>query len=149
MVDEIFHWLEIPRDFGTPATIPPSGESAVSVFPLPDELNVAFVIVHSIGEDTVTEVKEGLYQCRKDRRDATYLFLPLGDAACPLLAEECEHMGFFFAGIMPHIHDGQDRLLMQYVDIPLNTDAIRVYGDLSRKLLSYILSEQERVKKLR
>ena len=110
---------------------------------------MAFVIVHAIGRDTAREVAEGLKQCRRDRRDAVYAFLPLGVNAAPRLVEECEAMGFFFAGIMPHIHDGQDRILMQCVDTPLNTDAIRVYGDMSRTLFSYILDEQERVRALR
>ena len=148
-VEEIYGQFGLPRNFGTPAVETATGQSSVSTALLSKETNVAFVTVHKTGADAAGKVAESLLQCRRERRDAVYAFLPLGEAGCPLLAEECERLGFFFAGIMPRSHDGQDRLLMQYVDIPLNTDAIRVYGDLSRKLLSYILSEQERVKKLR
>ncbi|MCJ2165128.1 MULTISPECIES: GNAT family N-acetyltransferase [unclassified Pseudodesulfovibrio] len=149
IVKEIYRQFGLPRNFGTPAVEPATGLSSVSTALLSKETNVAFVTVHSIGADTAGEMAESLRQCRREHRDAVYAFLPLGNAGTPLLAEECERLGFFFAGIIPRIHDGQDRLLMQYVDIPLNTDAIRVYGDLSRKLLSYILSEQERIRKLR
>ncbi|BCS89065.1 ATP-binding protein [Pseudodesulfovibrio sediminis] len=145
MIGNIYQWLEIPREFGAPRTELPSGESSISVFPLPDELNVAFIIIHTIGEATVNEAIEGLQQCRRDRRDAVYAFLPLGDSSSPYLVEQLEKTGFFFAGIMPHIHDGDDRIIMQYVDVPLDTDAIRVYGDMSRELFAYILKEQKRV----
>jgi hypothetical protein len=54
-------------------------------------------------------------------------------------------MGFFFAGVMPHIHDGADRILMQYVDIPLDLGAIKVFGDMTPRLYDYIRKEQRRV----
>nr|WP_321260039.1 GNAT family N-acetyltransferase [uncultured Pseudodesulfovibrio sp.] len=148
MVAEIYSWLEIPREIEHGQTQPPSGESSISIFPLPDELNVAFIIVHTIGESTKRDIAEGLHQCKMDRRDALYAFLPLGVPASPRLVEECEQMGFSFAGIMPHIHDGDDRIIMQYVDVPLNMEAIRVYGDMSRELFSYITEEQQRVQSL-
>lgn len=145
MVEEIYQWLDIPRHLATQDPPPPTGPSDVSVFPLPDELNVAFIIVHAIGKETVAEVTEGLQQCRQQRMDAVYAFLPLGVSTSPSVVEECEKLGFFFAGIMPHIHDGDDRILMQCVNIPLDTEAIRVYGDMSRKLLSYIKDEKLRI----
>lgn len=144
MVADIYGWMEVPRAFGEPGPVDPEKASAVSVFPLPDELNVAFVVVHSIGRDTATEVADGLRQCRTNRMDAVYAFLPANDAASPGLVEACEAMGFFFAGIMPHIHDGQDRILLQYIDIPLDMDAIRVYGDMSRQLKEYVVNERSR-----
>lgn len=149
MVGDIYEWMDVPREFGVNETEPPMNESAVSVIPLPDELNVSFIIVHTIGKDTEKDVSEGLRQCRVERKDAVYLFLPADVPASSLLVEQCEKMGFFLAGIMPHIHDGQDRVLLQFVDIPIDFDAIRVYGDMSRQLKSYVMSEQERVRNMR
>lgn len=145
IIEEIYQWLEVPRTFAMPSPKLPEGDSSVSIFPLPDELNVAFIIVHTIGVTTVKEVQEGLLTCRRDRMDAVYAFLPLGDPASPYLVEQLEEKGFFFAGIMPHIHDGDDRILMQYIDIPLDINAIRVYGDMTKKLFAYIQKEQLRV----
>ncbi len=141
MIATIYGWIGFERTFAEPKE--PAGESIVSVFPLPEELNTTFIVVHAVGKET--EVAEALRQCRQKRMDAVYAFLPLASPACPQLCEQCEAMGFSFAGIMPHIHDGGDRLLMQYVDIPLNEDAIRMYGDVSRELFSYILKEKSRV----
>ena len=149
MVADIYRWMEMPREFGAADTEPPEGASSVSIFPLSGELNVAFIIVHSIGADTVGEIADGLERCRTDRMDAVYLFLSAGDKAAAWLVEQCERLRFFFAGVMPHVHDGQDRVLMQYVDVALDMDAIRVYGDMSRQLKAYVMEEQRRVRDLR
>jgi anti-sigma regulatory factor (Ser/Thr protein kinase)/GNAT superfamily N-acetyltransferase len=149
MAEDIYRWMEVPREFGHSETRAPEGESSVSVFPLPDELNVAFIVVHAIGKDSEREVSEGLQQCRAERKDAVYLFLPADVPASPFLVDRCEKMGFFLAGVMPHVHGGQDRVLLQFVDIPIDFDAIRIYGDMSRQLKSYVMSEQERVRSLR
>ena len=148
IVSEMYEWMELPRKFGTPDKIPPTGESSVNVFPLPDELNVAFIVINTIGAETAHEVQAGLEQCRKSRMDAVYAFLPAGVAASPYLMEQCERMGFFFSGIMPHIHDGDDRILMQYLAVPLDLDAVRVYGDMTRKLFDHVKAEQQRVLRL-
>ena len=145
MAAEIYGWMDLPRTFGAPADAPPAGESVVHVFPLPDELNVAFIVVGAIGADTAREVAEALRGCREKRMDAVYAFLPAQNPAAPGLVEACEGLGFFLAGVMPHIHDGGDRILLQYVDIPLDYEAIRVYGDMTRRLYDYIRSEQQRV----
>lgn len=145
MITEIYGWLELPREFGNPNMEVPVGKSSVTVFSLPDELNVAFIIVHKIGEETVNDVINGMNQCRQERKDAVYAFLPLGVDSSPYLVEQCEKLGLSFAGIMPHIHDGDDRILMQCISIPLDTDKIRVYGEKSTKLLSYIIKEQNRI----
>lgn len=145
MVEDIYRWLEVPRDFGAPSTAPVSGPSSVSLAHLPDALNVAIVSVHAIGADTADEVAAMLNRCRKDRKAAVYAFLPTDDPASPQLAEACERRGFFFAGVMPHIHGGADRLLMQYVDIPLDLKAIKVFGGMTAKLFDYVCAERLRV----
>ncbi|WP_207263779.1 GNAT family N-acetyltransferase [Desulfovibrio sp. Huiquan2017] len=145
MAGDIYRWMDLPRTFGEPGDAPLPDASSVDVFPLPDELNAAFIVVRAIGADTVREIAEGLRRCRENRMDAIYAFLPAGVPTAPGVVDACERMGFFFAGVMPHVHDGQDRILLQYIDIPLDPEAIRVYGDMSRKLFAYILEEQRRV----
>ena len=145
MARDIYGWMDLPRELGEPDDGPLSGESSVNVFPLPDELNVAFIVVGAIGADTVREIAVGLRYCRDKRMDAVYAFLPAGVPGAAQVVTACEDMGFFFAGLMPHIHDGQDRILLQFIDIPLNLEAVRVYGDMSRALFDYIKAEQKRV----
>ncbi|MFT5729352.1 MAG: anti-sigma regulatory factor (Ser/Thr protein kinase) [Desulforhopalus sp.] len=145
MVAEIYNWLELPREFGASDSNAAQGESSVSVFPSPDELNVAFIIVNKIGTTTLEKVTRELQQCRHDNKDAVYAFIPFGVPASPILVEQCEQIGFSFAGIMPHIHEGDDRIIMQCICTPINTEAIRLYGEESRKLFSYILKDQQRL----
>jgi len=145
MARDIYGWMDLPRELGESDGEPLSGDSSVNVFPLPDELNVAFIVVGTIGADTVHEIADGLRDCREKRMDAVYAFLPAGVPAATQVVTACEDMGFFFAGLMPHIHDGQDRILLQRIEIPLNLDAIRVYGDMTRTLFDYIRAEQKRV----
>ncbi|MCK5687485.1 ATP-binding protein [bacterium] len=145
MAEKIYSWMELPRTFGVADMEPPAGDSNISMFTLPDELNVTFIIVHTIGTDTVDEITNGFQQCRRDGRDAVYLFLPCGVSSSPYLVEKCENLGFSFAGIMPHIHDGDDRFLMQNVSIPLDLEKIRVYGDMGRELFDYIKMEIKRI----
>lgn len=148
MARDIYGWMDLPREFGEPDGAPLSGGAEVNVFPLPDELNAAFIVAGAIGADTVREIAAGLRECRTRRMDAVYAFLPAGASAAPQVVEACERMGFFFAGLMPHIHSGQDRILLQYLDIHINLEAVRVYGDMTRKLFGYIRAEQRRVASL-
>ena len=145
MVTKIYQWLELPREFGSAESNPAQGQSSVNVFQSPDELNVVFITVNQIGTTTLEEVTRNLRQCRHDNNDAVYLFLPLGVSTSPTLVEQCEQIGFSFAGIMPHIHVGDDRIIMQCIYTPINIEAIRLYGEESRKLFSYILKEQHRL----
>ncbi len=145
MIAEIYDWIGVPRVFGTPKMEMPKGESSVTVFPLPDELNVAFIIVNKPGEETINELAEGIRKCKRERRDAVYIFLPLGVESLPYLVNFCEKMRFSFVGIMPHIHNGDDRIIFQSVTIPIDTDKIRVYGEKTSKLLQYIIDEQNRI----
>lgn len=144
IVEEIYDWMKLPRTVEVSSVPVPKVDSEISVFPLPDELNVSFIVVHSIGSDAMQNIKEALQQTNRERKDAVYLFLPACSETLPALVEQSEKLGFSFAGIMPHIHGGDDRLLMQKVHLDLNLAKIRVYGDRSRKLLSYILDEKER-----
>ncbi|NDV19935.1 hypothetical protein GO013_10930 [Pseudodesulfovibrio sp. JC047] len=145
MIAEIYTWLDLPRTFEAGSSQPLIEKSSVTVFPLPDELNVAFITVHTIGSTTRQEIVEGFRQCENARHDAVYILLPLGVPASPDVVADCEDLGFSFAGIMPHVHDGDDRILMQRVHIELDMDAIKVYGDMSKTLFSYIRKERERV----
>jgi len=148
IISEIYEWLNLPRNYDCTDIKIPTGESSVSIFSLPDELNVSFIIVHTIGKDTAKNVVDGLFQCKRERKDAIYLFIPLGVETSPYLVEQCEKAGFSFAGIMPHIHSGDDRILLQCINIPLDVKRIRVYGNKSTKLFSYIISEQQRIEEL-
>lgn len=145
MIEAIYHWMELPRVFEECDETSIIGESSVSIMPLPDELNVCFIIVNQIGTDTIDEITKGMIRCRNERKDAVFVFLPLGDRFSPKLVEQCEKIGLSFTGIMPHIHNGDDRILLQKIFISLDVTKIRLHGKNSAKLFAYILQEQQRV----
>lgn len=145
MAGYIYRWLDMPREFGAEREESPAGPSSVDLFHMPDALNTSIITVRAIGEETEGEVRSLLNACRRERRDAVYAFLPACDPAAPGLAEACERLGFFFAGVMPHIHDSGDRLLMQFLDIPLDMDAVKVFGEMGATLFDYVRAERERV----
>lgn len=148
MVGEIYQWMKVPREFGRPGRSLLSGESSTSVFDLPDELNVSFITVHKIGENSVSEIIKLFQQCRDKHRDVVYVMLPTDISSSPHLVEELEKKGFSFSGVMPHIHGGSDRITLQWVDVRLDMDAIRIYGDKTRKIFNYVKAELERVNEL-
>ena len=145
MVEKIYSWLELTREFAPAKLVKPTGESSTICVPLPDELNVSFIVLNRLGENTVSEVRDTLHKCRSERQDMVYIFMPSGVETAPWVFNECEKLGFSFAGIMPHIHDGDDRLLLQWMNISIDYSKIKVYGPKSAELLEYVIKEIDRV----
>ncbi|MBI9112756.1 ATP-binding protein [Maridesulfovibrio ferrireducens] len=148
MVREIYQWMKIPREFGKPNNSPLSGESSTDIVDLPDELNVSFIVINTIGETSISEITKAFQQCKDNRKDAVYAMLPTDTPSSPYLVEELEKKGFSFAGTMPHIHNGSDRITLQWLNVRLDMDAIRTYGDKTKKVFNYIKAELERIKSL-
>lgn len=148
MVKQIYQWMELPREIKDSGEKAVSGESSTDVFNLPDELNVSFIIVNKIGRESVSDVVKAFEECKGNRKDAVYVMLPTDEPSCPYLVGELEKIGFSFSGVMPHIHNGGDRITLQWLNVKLDMDAIRVYGDKTRKVFDYIKSELKRVKNI-
>lgn len=145
LVQEIYGWLELPREYVSAPVKAAEGKTLLLLPPLPPELNAVIIEVRAIGADAIAQIKAAYQQCRRERKDATYLFLPAADPGLPALVPACEEMGFFFSGIMPHIHDGGDRFILQRVDIELDYKKVALYGEQAQRLMSYILSEKSRM----
>ncbi|WP_319760481.1 hypothetical protein [Maridesulfovibrio sp.] len=113
---------------------------------MPDEINVAFIIAEEIEDNSCTKIHELLQRCLRKHKDAIYVFIPTNVPSSPLLVEQLEKVGFSFSGIMPHIHDGHDRITLQWINKTIDLEAIKVYGDNGRKIFDYVKSELKRVK---
>ncbi len=147
IASKIYSWLELPRSIKSETT-EPQGESSVITIPLPDELNVSFIVVNMIGSDTLNEIRSAFKDCRSKFQDAVYLFLPSGVSTSPYIADQSEKLGFSFAGVMPHIHNNDDRFIMQWVNIDVDYSKIKVFGKRSAELLAYITTERDRITQL-
>lgn len=144
IVRKIYGWLELPREFGQEYAEIAPGESLVIFEPLPKEYRAAHIIVKRIGPDTIGEITRYRKQALSEKMDVTYLFLPAENPNTPALAKAAEKEGYSFAGIMPHIHDGCDRLLMQQLNITLDMDKVLTYGDEGQELAAYVRAELEK-----
>ncbi len=139
IIRDIYDWMDMPRSFGENKDSIRTSEPGESfIVELPRELRAAFVVANSIGSDSANQISRHLKELDYKKMDALFAFLPLGDENSPALVKRFEEKGFFFAGIMPHIHNGDDRIILQKTNIKLDLDKIKVYGEKSRKLFDYI-----------
>jgi len=141
IIKDIYSWMQLPRTMISENTAPLCGETDVFFIPLPEANNVVFIVVNTIGSDAIEQVVAYQKQCIREKRDACFVFMPLGNAASGVLACEIEKVGFVFCGVMPHIHNGDDRLILQYVMTAVEADQIRVYGDHARRLKDYVVEQ--------
>jgi len=141
IASEIYSWLDLPRTINTDTSVIAEEKGDVFFLRLPEELNVVFLIVNVIGKDTIGEIAKYQKQCVREKQDACYIFLPMGMAESPRFVEEAEALGFSFCGVMPHIHNGDDRMILQYVMLDVDMDQIRVHSDQGRRLKDYVATQ--------
>jgi len=119
------------------AALPPHAQLDVKV---DTAWNEALIQVHTAGQDLPTQV--GFRQRELVRRGIGWmaLELPLGNAEAMRFAPALEGMGFFFAGIVPEIIDG-DVLRLQFLnEARFDPAQIHVASDFGRELLDYVLA---------
>jgi anti-sigma regulatory factor (Ser/Thr protein kinase) len=137
MISEIYGWMDMPRTFmaASPSELPELSkmQDVPSV-----EMNRFKINVTTIGKDCVDQIRAKMDEARKNGFEAIYLKLPLDTPATASIADECEKMGLFFAGVVPFALQGRDALVLQWVGVPLDMDAIKIYGDKGRVLFDYV-----------
>ncbi|MCD6269954.1 MAG: ATP-binding protein [Deltaproteobacteria bacterium] len=80
-----------------------------------------------------------------ERTDMLYLFLDLENPGCPELAQACEKLGFFFAGVLPYGLHGRHTLILQYLNnLAIDYDKIKLHAPFAHKLLGYVKESEER-----
>ena len=141
MVMDIYNWLQLPRNIGTPRPIDGNAHSEVVLKPMSDEYDVADIDVYEIGASTMSQILEYTQYSFKQKVDVCFLNLPLQSACLPALVEAAEAEGFSFAGIIPYLHRGEDRLVLHKLNTDIDLEKVRVYGDRSRQLLDYVAAE--------
>jgi serine/threonine-protein kinase RsbW len=116
------------------------GKSVIDLKVLPD-LALAFLQVQSFGEDFEGLVEFRLKEMLKRKMDCIYIDLPLSMKETPYFCAIIEQFGFFFAGIIPELYDG-DVLRLQYLNnLEVDSKDICTASDFGRELLNYVLKE--------
>ncbi|HEX7364099.1 MAG TPA: GNAT family N-acetyltransferase [Dehalococcoidia bacterium] len=103
----------------------------------------AFLLIKQYGTDIEELVKFRLRELCLRKIDCVYIDMPLSDPSTPKFCASLEMLGFFFAGIIPEMYDG-DVLRLQYLNnVDFDPANIQVATDFGRELLDYVLKARD------
>lgn len=103
----------------------------------------AYMRVIEYGADFIQLVQFRLRELCLRRVDCIYMDLPLSHPATAQFCAALEMMGFFFAGVIPELFNG-DMLRLQYLNnVDIDPKDIITASDFGRELLEYVLKLKE------
>jgi hypothetical protein len=103
------------------------------------EASQAVLKVVEYGQDLEELVRFRLKELCVRRVESIYLDLPLSHPAIQRYCASMEMLGFFFAGIIPEIQDGDVLLLQYYNNVELELENVQIAFDFSKELFQYVL----------
>jgi len=115
--------------------VPPTSQVDVKV---QTEASRAFMRITQYGADLEGLVKFRLRELCLRRIDCIYIDLPLFHPATPKFCASMEMLGFFFAGVIPEMSEG-DVLRLQYLNnVDIDLENIQIASDFGKELLDYV-----------
>ncbi|MEA2103537.1 MAG: hypothetical protein U9P79_02690, partial [Candidatus Cloacimonadota bacterium] len=97
------------------------------------------------GNDFNDMLKYRLKELCIKKIDCIYIDLPLSNPVTQVFCAKIEKLGFFFAGIIPELFNG-DYLRLQYLNnVDPNLDNVCIASDFGRELFDYIVSVYEEI----
>lgn len=128
---------------GTPQSSP--GTSTMMFAQREGVLNTVEIKAWGYGPDIVSEIANQWHFSRLERNDVIYLHLNLEDPSTPGIVDDCEKLGFVFAGILPDGLYEQDAIILQYLNnLEPDFESLLLVCPFSQQLLVYIQQELER-----
>ncbi|MBN2463707.1 MAG: GNAT family N-acetyltransferase [Dehalococcoidia bacterium] len=122
-------------DVKEPVDVPPSSQVDVRV---QADASRAFMLVKQYGADLEELVKFRLRELCLRRIDCIYIDLPLSHPATQKFCASLEMLGFFFAGIIPEMSEG-DVLRLQYLNnVDVDLANTQIASDFGKELLDYV-----------
>jgi hypothetical protein len=92
-----------------------------------------------IGLDLEELVKFRLRELCLRKIDCIYIDLPLPHPATPKICASLEMIGFFFAGVIPEMSEG-DVLCLQYLNnVDVDLENVQIASDFGKELLDYVI----------
>jgi len=108
------------------------------------DMGLAFFKLIQCGKDFQDCIHYHLRDMCFQKIDCIYLDLPLSDPATALSCAAAETMGFFFAGIIPELENG-DVLRLQYLNnVKIDPSKAVIFSDFGKYLVDYIWKECEK-----
>jgi hypothetical protein len=121
------------------------GEKTQINFQIQTEPARAFLKIIEYGNDFWDMLKYRLKEFCMRKIDCIYIDLPLSNPTTQIFCVKIEKLGFFFAGIIPELFNG-DYLRLQYLNnVDPNLDNVCIVSDFGRELFDYIVSAYEEV----
>lgn len=125
-----------PAEAAAPPPLPATSQVKVEVFPPWSE---ASLVVTAYGQDLAELVRFRLRELCLRRIDWISLDLPLAHPAAAGLCAPLEALGFFFAGIVPEVADG-DVLRLQYLnEVDVDVESAQIVSDFGKELFAYVV----------
>ena len=104
----------------------------------------AFMRVSQFGKDIVELLSFRLHELCLQKTDCIYVDLPLSHPITQQICAPLEMKGFFFAGIIPEMFDG-DVLRFQYLNnVDIDFEKVTVVSDFGKELFDYVVKAHER-----
>jgi len=104
----------------------------------------AFMRVSQFGKDVVELIGFRLHELCLQKIDCIYIDLPLSHPMTQQICAPLEMLGFFFAGIIPEMFDG-DVIRLQYLNnVDIDFEKVTVVSDFGKELFDYVVTAHER-----
>jgi hypothetical protein len=140
-ISRIFGELDLDRELTDPgSTGQPVAHSQLTVaVEVPRSL--ATISVRAAGGDLADAVEHHRRLLTAQGVDIVHVELGLSDPHAAAAVEGLRERGFFYAGMIPEIRDG-DILRLQYLDVVIDTDIIELYSETAKRLLEFTLADR-------
>lgn len=143
MIENIYKHNNIKRNFMQASKVEQDrlfGDSQINVKAIPD-LGLGFMEVLHYGETFEELLQFRLKELCLKKIEVIYLDLPLSNKLTQHFCAAAEKLGFFFAGIVPELYEG-DVLRLQYLNnITIDLNKICFASRFGKTLLDYVFKE--------
>jgi serine/threonine-protein kinase RsbW len=140
MIKNLYEHIKLRRKFEKPtrkATFDLPDHAMVDIKVIPDRKS-AFMYISRYGPDLKDLVRVHLKELCLNKIECIYIDLPMNH---PLTCNFCttlEYLGFFFAGLIPELHDG-DILRLQYLNnVTVDPEQTIIISPFGKELFKYI-----------
>lgn len=145
IIDKIYINLGLSREFASETAVPWGSVCGETAFDLRvnSELKMASILIKVYCPDTPRIVDARIKELVSQGIEYIYVDLPLSDPLTPYFAQEFDLIGFFFAGVIPDLMDG-DALRLQFLNTPeVNFDSALIVSEFGRELADYVKSKKQ------
>lgn len=143
IIDKIYINLGLSREFASETAVPWGNVCGETAFDLRvnSELKMASILIRIYCPDTPRIVDARIKELVIQGIEYIFVDLPLSDPLTPYFAQEFDLIGFFFAGVIPDLMDG-DALRLQLLNTQdVNFDSAHIVSEFGRELANYVESK--------